>query len=158
MLWAVLVEDGIGIVDMDENFAPLDVLGVLLEHSARAGEGNVADLASGLFAAPGLNEFVVAPERSVDKGCVAIFDPGTPRTRVPVGRFSVSRDCRSIKYFLVIFMNYKGGGGLFGDECPSQFVANVIGITTAHGNGSAEKLWRGAGFFLEMTAQAAFTG
>jgi len=47
----------------------------------------VTDLARGFLASSSFDQFVVAPECAVDKGCVAIFDPGTPRTRVTVGRF-----------------------------------------------------------------------
>src|ERR1700719_541878 len=97
MLRAVLVENRIGIVDMDQNFASLDVLGVLLQHSARSGERHVTDLASGLLAAAGFNQFVVAPESSVDKGRVAIFDPGTPRTGVSVRGFCFCGNCGGIK-------------------------------------------------------------
>ncbi len=81
MLRAVLVEDWIGIVDVYENFTSLDVLGVLLEHSAWTGEGYVADLASGFLAAPGFNQFVVAPESSVEKGGVAFSIQDSMRRR-----------------------------------------------------------------------------
>src|SRR4029077_277233 len=105
-------------------------------------------LASGLLAAPGFNQFVVAPESSVDKSRVAIFNPGTPRAGMSVGRFCVCWNCRGIKYFLVAFMNHKCRSGFFGDECAPQFFAYVIGITAAHGHGGAEKLRRGARIFL----------
>src|ERR1700684_1232664 len=101
MLRAVFVEDRIGIVDMDQNFASLDVLGVLLQHSAGSREGHVTDLASGLLAASGFDELVVAPESSVDKGRVAVFDPGTPRACMSVSGFCLRGNCGGIKYFLV---------------------------------------------------------
>src|ERR1700692_3957562 len=115
MLRAVLVENWIGIVDMDQNFAALDVLGVLLEHSARAGEGHVTDPASSFLAGPGFNEFFAAPESSVDEGCVAIFDPGTPCAGVPVGCFCLRGNCRGIKYFLITLVNHKCRRGFLGD-------------------------------------------
>src|SRR6202022_4370633 len=126
MLRAVFVEDRIGIVDMDQNFASLDVLGVLLEHSAGSGERHVTDLASGLLAAPGFNQFIIAPESSVDKGRVAIFDPGTPGTCVPVSRFCASQNCGSIKYFLVAFMNHECCRRFFGEECAPHSFPYVI--------------------------------
>ena len=78
MLGAVFIEDGIGAVDVDEDFAAESFFWILIQQTAGPGDGKVSDLASGFFAATGLDEFVVTPKSAINQNEVAGFHPGFP--------------------------------------------------------------------------------
>lgn len=71
MFGGVFVEDGIGVVDVNEDFAGVGVGGELSEQAVASGEGDVAHFAGGFVSAAGFEEFIIGPECSVKKGNVA---------------------------------------------------------------------------------------
>src|SRR5215831_4180915 len=70
MFGGVLVENGIGIVDVDENFAAVGVAGELGQQAVVAGERKVAHFARSFAGAAGAAEFIVGPEGAVHEGDV----------------------------------------------------------------------------------------
>ena len=70
MFGAVLIEDGVGVIDVDQNAAAAGVAGELLEQARCTGERKMADVASGFVAAAGAAELVVAPKGAIDKNDV----------------------------------------------------------------------------------------
>jgi hypothetical protein len=67
MFVAVFIEYRIGVVDVNQDFAALGVGGKLRQQTVASGKRQMAHFARGFVAAPGLNEFVVRPERAVEK-------------------------------------------------------------------------------------------
>src|SRR5258708_7292466 len=81
VLRAFFVKDGIGVVDVNQDFAPFGVGRKLLEEAAGTGERQVADFASGFSAAARAHQFIVAPEGAVDENDVSSFRGGLPQSR-----------------------------------------------------------------------------
>ena len=71
MFGTAFVEDGIGVVDVEQDAAAAGVAREEFKQSVFAGEREMSHLARFLFAAAGLDEFVVAPEGAVEESDAA---------------------------------------------------------------------------------------
>src|SRR5258705_11677020 len=71
MFLAVFIEDGIGVGDVDQNFAALRVFGKLREQAVASRKGKMAHFAGSFLAAANFDEFIVRPESTVQKRNVA---------------------------------------------------------------------------------------
>ena len=67
MLGTLFVEDGVGVVDVNQDSAGLGARRELREQAIRTGERKMADFARGFFAAARSNKFVVGPKRAVEE-------------------------------------------------------------------------------------------
>src|SRR5437762_10226378 len=68
MFGGIFVEDGIGVVDVDEDFAGGGVGRELGEEAVASGEREMAHFSGGFLTAAGGDEFVVGPEGAVKEG------------------------------------------------------------------------------------------
>jgi len=71
MFGGVSVEDGIGVVDVDEDFTGSGVGRELREQAVASGKGNMAHFASRFVSASGFQDLIVGPKSSVEKCDVA---------------------------------------------------------------------------------------
>jgi hypothetical protein len=71
MLLTVFIEDGIGVVDVDENFAAFGIAWELREQAVASGERKMTHFAGGSLAASNRNEFVIRPKSSVQESDIA---------------------------------------------------------------------------------------
>ena len=67
MFFAVLIEDGIGVVDVDQNFAALGIFGKLRKQAVASRKGKMAHFAGSFLAAANFDEFIVGPESAVQE-------------------------------------------------------------------------------------------
>src|SRR5262249_51145026 len=67
MLGRILVENGVGIVNVNQDFAAVSVGRELRQQAVGPGKRGVADFAGGFAAAAGAAEVVVGPESAVDQ-------------------------------------------------------------------------------------------
>src|SRR4029450_7175506 len=132
MFFAALIEDGIGVVDVDEDFAALRVAWELGEQAIAAGKWKVAHFTGSFMTAASLDQLVVRPESGVEEcnigGCCG-FDPfagALRKTRRKAKRFS----------------------GLFEAQCQDGFLrwqraaklrADKVGIVASERNRSADE-------------------
>src|SRR4029077_19027913 len=121
MFGALLVKDGIGVVDVDKDFAAFGVGGKLLEEPGGALEGKMADFASGFFAAAGVDEFVVGPEGAVDEDDVS--------GGCGFGPFGGMRGKgRGDEELLIGLFERESDGGVVRSAGVGEFVADVVGV------------------------------
>src|SRR5579864_1260583 len=78
ILRAFFVEDRIRVVDVNQDFAGVFGSAKFFEQAAGSGKRQVANFAGGLRACARRNQFVLAPERSVEETEVARSSPFLP--------------------------------------------------------------------------------
>src|SRR5258708_2861358 len=67
MFLAVLIKDGIGVVNVHENFATFGIAGELRQQAVASRERKMAHFASSLLAAPDFSQFIAGPESTVQE-------------------------------------------------------------------------------------------
>lgn len=132
MLGARFVEDGVRVVDVEEDLAADGVGGELGEQTVGAGEREMAEPASGFVAAPGGAEFVVGPEGAVDQNGVG--------TRGELGPFAgaAGQSWSDENLFAVLFEE-KSGGRLIGRGGLKKIVTDVIRVWATERDRGVEK-------------------
>src|SRR5215472_1813087 len=88
MFGAFFVKDGVGVVDVNQDFAAFSFGRKLFEQTAGPGERQVADLSRRLLASARAHQLVVAPESTIDERNVRGFRGGFPYCRMSGNRGS----------------------------------------------------------------------
>jgi len=146
MLGRIFVEDGIGVVDVDENFSGRGIGGELGQEAVGSGKREVAHFACGFLAAAGAEEFVVGPESAVEEGDGAGgggFEPFA-------GNFG---ERRSEEKRLAGLLEAESDDGLLGRERATEFAADVVGEAAAYRDGRTNERRRSGGVFPETAGQ-----
>ena len=141
------VEDGIGVVDVEEDFAAAGVGGELREKAIRTGKRDVANLRRGFFAAAGLLQFVVGPEGAVDQN-----DIGGSGDLRPFRATAGER--RSDEDFFAGLFEEQTDGGFVGRGAAAKIFTGKVGIGAVEWNGVVEKGRSVTGIFREMATDA----
>ncbi len=149
MFGSALVEDRIGVVDVNQDAAALRIAREEFEQAVFAGEREMAHVARFLFAAAGLDEFVVAPEGAVEESDAAGGGGFGPVLIAAGDRW------RDEDAFSFAFEN-EADVGFVGRQGAADFFADVIGIRAAERNRRDDERRLVAGIFGEMDAEAAF--
>ena len=102
---AFLIEDGVGVVQMDENAPRIPDELQLIEETAGAGNRQVAHLPRRLAAALHLRQLVVGPECAVKERQMTFAD-------APLPVFAAAGQARGIEKALLALHELKGDDGL----------------------------------------------
>src|SRR6266404_1509611 len=147
MFLAVLIKDGICIVDVDENFAALRVFGKLHEQAVASRKGKMAHFAGSFLAAANFDEFIVGPkgavqERNVAGGCdFHAFRTTFRQTRRITKRFSC-------------LFETKRHDGFLCRKRSTQFGADEVRIIAAQRSGCAYEGRRSGRIVAEAASKA----
>src|SRR5262245_25467694 len=148
MLGGIFVEDGIGVVDVDEDSARGGVGGELGEEAVASGERDVAHFAGSFVAAAGGEEFIVGPEGGVEESDAAgggCFEPFAG---------DVGKRWREEERFGALF-EAESDDGFLRSERAAKLGADVVGEAAAYRNWGADEGWRGGGIFAETAGETA---
>src|SRR5258708_37255236 len=150
MFLAVLIQNGIGVVNVYENFATFGIVGELRQQAVASRERKMAHFASRLLAAPDFSQFIVGPESTVQE-CDITGRSGFQAFR---GTFCQAR--RVAKRLSWLFETQRHHGFLCG-ETAAQLGADEVGIIAAKRRGGADKGWR-SGWIVPKAARQAGAG
>src|SRR3981081_3096279 len=151
MFGAVFVEDRVGGVDVDENFAAFRASRELLQKAVWTRQRQMTDFTGGLLAAARLNQLIVAPESAVDEDEVTRSGGFGPFGIAP-GKRGGQEDALSF------LLENEANIGFFARYRALKFFAHVVRIRAAERHGDAYKCRRFAWTFRKMTTQAPRTG
>lgn len=147
MLGTCFVENRIGVVDVDEDFAADGISWELGQQAVRTGEREMAEFSSGFGGAAGRKEFVVRPEGAVDENGVRARGKFDPLARA-------ARQAGSDEDLFVVLFEEKSDSRFVGRSRAKEIVADVVGIRTAKGDGTAHEGGRIPWILREVAAQA----
>src|SRR6266481_5497032 len=150
MFLAVLIEDGIGVVDVNENFATFGVFGELSKQAITSRQGKMAHFASGLLATTDFNQLIVGPEGAVEESNIARCGDFQAFRRTFCQAWRVAK---GLSWLFEAQRHY----GLLGWETASQLGADEVWIIAAKRSGRADKGWR-SGWIVPKAASQAGTG
>jgi len=147
MFGGIFVEDGIGVVDVDEDLACGGVSRELGEESVASGEGDVAHFPGGLVAAARAEEFVVGPEGAVEERDAA-GSGGLAPFAGDIGKRGGEEE-----RFGALFETERDDG-FWRRQRTAELGADVVGEAATYRNRGADESRRGRRIFAEAAGKA----
>src|SRR5262245_40537074 len=151
MFGGILVEDGIGVVDVNEDLARGGIGRELREKAVASGERDVTHFAGGFVASTGREEFVVGPEGAVEQDHAA----GSGGFEPFAGDIGKAR-CEEERFGALF--EAESNDGLLRNQRATELGADVVGKASAYGDWRADESRRSGGIFAEAAGQAATWG
>src|SRR5580658_8787065 len=127
---ALLIENRVGVVQMDQNAADILSDSHAFQKTVRSGQGQVAHLASGLSAAEDADELIVRPERAIQKAEIALG-------RTMPKCLSALRQTRGIEESLFVLHQLESNHRLVLRQTPAKRLADVVRKAAAERHGCA---------------------
>src|SRR5262249_60354744 len=126
------IQYGVGVVDVQEDFAATCAFRKLFKQAAGAGERKMADLSRGFLATARATEFVVGPECAVDEDNIGRSSR--------LGPFGIAAGERGGDEELLTALLEEGAdGGIVGGSRAAGFFADEGGVNAAGGRGVADR-------------------
>src|SRR5260370_6360692 len=150
MFLAVLIKDGIGVVNVHENFATFRIVGELRQQAVSSRERKMAHFASRLLAAPDFSQFIVGPESTVQESDI------TGRSGFQAFRGTFCQARRVAKRLSWLFETQRHHGFLR-RETAAQLGADEVWIIAAKRRGGADEGWR-SGWIVPKAASQSGAG